>query len=189
MDDLSLATRPKLPDALNTLVLDFPRDEWQAHPHFHGLVSFWLERHMMFRQLLEALQNETQGILDGNRDPRAYAGAVSRYGGMLVSQLHGHHQIEDHHYFPVLAAKDPRVAEGFKVLDADHHALDGYLNGFVEAVNGGLTGLMEGKDPKAEAGLIETEVTRLAGLLDRHLHDEEDLVVPVILKYGAAGLG
>ena len=37
-----------------------------------------------------------------------------------------------------------------------------------------------------ETPLFETEVTRLGGLLDRHLLDEEDLVVPVILEYGAA---
>lgn len=189
MSDLSLDTRTGLPDALRVLLAEHPREAWEAHPQFHGLVSFWLDRHMMFRRLLEALEAEAQGALDGNRDARRFAAALSQYGGMLVNNLHGHHQIEDHHYFPVLAARDARVARGFEILDADHHALDGILNGFVTTTNDAIQTLTTTGAVTDAAGAFHGDLTRLAGLLDRHLTDEEEVVVPVILKYGADGLG
>jgi hemerythrin-like domain-containing protein len=89
-----------------------PRESWQAHPDFHGLVSFWLERHMMFRQLMAHMGRETEAFLDGNRDAQGFAQGMARYGGLFVNQLHGHHQIEDHHYFPLLRQKDAFGSSG-----------------------------------------------------------------------------
>jgi hypothetical protein len=124
----TLDQRAGLPEALRILLDTHPRESWQAHPDFHGLVSFWLERHMMFRQLMEHMGRETEAFLDGNREAQGFAQGVARYGGLFVNQLHGHHQIEDHHYFPLLRQKDARIERGFDLLDADHHALDGILN-------------------------------------------------------------
>ena len=39
------------------------------------------------------------------------------------------------------------------------------------------------------AGAFQVELTGLERLLDRHLIDEEELIVPVILRYGSSGLG
>ena len=182
-----LETREGLPEALRVLLEEYPREGWAADPGFHGLVSFWLDRHMMFRKLTGVLREESQNMLDAKTGPERFASAVSHYGGMFVNQLHGHHQIEDMHYFPILREKDSRIARGFDILDTDHHALDGHLNRFVEAANGAIGG-MRGTDPKAAAGKFLSAVDGLGGLVSRHLADEEDLIVPVILKHGAAGL-
>jgi iron-sulfur cluster repair protein YtfE (RIC family) len=186
---LSLDLRKGLPPALQVLLRDYPRDAWEADPGFHGLISFWLERHQMFRQLMAAMQSETRQLLDGNSDPAAFAARLSRYGGMFVQQLHGHHQIEDHHYFPVLATRDPRISQGFEILDSDHDALDGHLDGFVKGANAVLQRLAEPAALATAAGRFEADLTRLDAFLDRHLTDEEDLIVPVLLKYGHSGLG
>ena len=186
--DLSLDTRTGLPEALHVLLRDYPRDGWQADPGFHGLVSFWLERHMMFRQLLARMTADTQDFLDGGQEARAFAGGIAQFGGMFVNQLHGHHQIEDHHYFPILRARDDRIARGFDLLDADHHALDGILARFVDQANGAIQGAA-GSDPKLAAGRLLTGLSELERLIDRHLTDEEDLIVPVILRDGPGGLG
>lgn len=188
MTDLSLDTRHALPEALRVLLEDYPRDGWQADPGFHGLVSFWLERHMMFRQLMTRMTDETQALLDGARDPRGFAQGIGRFGGIFVNQLHGHHQIEDHHYFPILRTREARIAHGFDLLDADHHALDGILARFVEQANAAIQGA-GGPDPKTAAGRLLTGLTDLERLIDRHLTDEEDLIVPVILRDGPGGLG
>ena len=95
----------------------------------------------------------------------------------------GYHQIEDHHYFPVLAARDPRLVQGFEILDADHAALDGHIAAFVNAANAAAHALA-GPDPAIAADRFRSANGRLAALLDRHLTDEEELIVPVILKYG-----
>ncbi len=181
-----LQTREGLPDALAILLREFPRDAWEVHPGFEGLVRFWLERHMMFRRILERLSQDTQLRLDNKMDPQKFRSGMSRLGGMFVSELHGHHTIEDRHYFPVLAGKDQRVARGFEILDADHHALDGHLNSYVEAANAALNAA---DGSTAELGNFLSTTEALEHMLSRHLIDEEELVVPVILKYGASGLG
>ena len=188
MTELSLETRKGLPEALQVLLSDYPRAGWQADPGFHGLVSFWLERHMMFRQLMARMTDETQSFLDGRSDPRAYAQGIARFGGIFVNQLHGHHQIEDHHYFPILRSRDSRIERGFDLLDADHHALDGILARFVAQANGAIQGA-GGPDPKAGAGRLLAGLVDLERLIDRHLTDEEHLIVPVILRDGPDGLG
>ncbi len=184
---LLLQDRTGLPDALQVLVRDYPRDGWAADPHFHGLVSFRLDRHMMFRNLMAHMLQEAEGFLDAERDAQGYAQGLSRYGGLFVSNLHGHHQIEDHHYFPLLRQKDARIEAGFDLLDADHHALDGLLNSFVEAANSAIRGI-GGPDPRPSVDGFRAELLGLQRLIDRHLTDEEDLIVPVILKYGADDL-
>jgi iron-sulfur cluster repair protein YtfE (RIC family) len=188
MTELSLDTRRGLPDALRVLLEEYPREGWAAHPQFQGLVSFWLERHMMFRQLMEHMTQETEAFLDARRDARGFAQGIARYGGVFVNQLHGHHQIEDHHYFPILRERDVRIARGFDLLDADHHALDGILARFVEQANGAIQGA-GGADPRAAAETLHGGLRDLERLIDRHLTDEEDLIVPVILRDGPGGLG
>jgi iron-sulfur cluster repair protein YtfE (RIC family) len=188
MDDLALETRTGLPEALRALVEQFPREVWEEHPNFGGLVQFWLERHMMFRRLQDLLREDAERLIDGSADPKNYASRLSRYGSMLVGELLGHHDIEDVHYFPVLSRAEVSLARGFEILDRDHHALDGHLDSFVGQANAVLEGV-EAPGFRDQVGVLHGSVLRLGGLLDRHLVDEEELVVPVILKHGPSGLG
>ncbi len=185
MTTLDLDLRTGLPDALRVLLEEFPRDSWDDHPGIEGLVRFWLDRHMMFRRMTERLTLDAERRKDGLIDRAAYVSGLSRLGSAFVGELHGHHNIEDAHYFPMLATKDPRIAAGFEMLDKDHHALDAHLNAFVERANAVL---QAGDTDGSQVGRFAEELERLDKLLDRHLIDEEDLVVPVILKYGAGGL-
>lgn len=188
MNASDLDTREALPDALRVLLAEYPREAWEIDPHFSGLVQFWLERHLMFRKLLAVLEQETRALLDGG-DPRRFTASVPRYGGMLLDQLHGHHQIEDQHYFPLLQKKAPEIARGFDLMESDHQLLDPRLAGFADAANLTLAKLMEGAEPKDSTAPFAHSLEGLAGLLDRHLTDEEELVVPVILKHGPGGIG
>ncbi len=179
--DLDLTSRKKLPEALCVLLADFPRPDWESHPHFAGLVQFWMERHVMFRRLTEALRNDAEAAMDGALDPVQYKTRLGRLGSMLVQQLHGHHQIEDHHYFPQLIGMEQRLTRGFDILDKDHHALDGLLARFTDTANAVLQG-------QGDTGVFRDELVSFEGLLHRHLEDEEDLIVPVLLKHGTGGL-
>ena len=186
--DLSLNTRAGLPDPLRILLRDYPRDAWEAHPNFGGLVQFWLERHMMFRKLLALLEEDSQAVLDRRLDPQDYAVRLSRFGGMLVNQLHGHHQIEDTQFFPTLSVLDRRISAGFDILDKDHHALDGWLQRFTLAANGVLQ-IDDDARAREAAAPLRPELRAFERMLNRHLTDEEELVVPVILGHPEAGLG
>lgn len=178
-DDLTLQSRAGLPDALRVLVAEYPRTGWQQHPNFNGMVQFWLERHMMFRKLLNALDMDVRAVLDRNMEFDQYAPRLSRYGGMLINELHNHHHVEDNHYFPQLVKLDARVERGFDVLEADHNAMDGLLNGMTNAANAVLNG--------GELGAFATHLDGFGKLLNRHLEDEEEIIVPVILASGFQG--
>lgn len=186
MEDLDLQSRDGLPDALRVLLDDYPPDAWEAHPNFTGLVRFWLERHMMFRRLLVQLQNDVQALLDRKLDPLRYSAHLSRYGSMLVSDLHGHHQIEDHHYFPQLKKLEARIERGFDMLERDHAAMDGLIASFAEAANSVIGAQQDDADLRDRVGGFQATLNGFEAQLLRHLEDEENLVVPVILKSGAA---
>ncbi len=188
MENLRLSDRERLPDALRVLLADYPRDMWATDPDFDGLIKFWLDRHMMFRKIVATMQSDARSFIDNKIDPATFASRLSRYGGMFVNGLHEHHTIEDTHYFPQLATKDPRIESGFDILDKDHHDIDKLLNTFVERANGILQQRDQANTMRTAVGHFETEMTDLERLLDRHLNDEEELVVPVILKFGSASL-
>ncbi len=176
MGNLSLTDRTALPDALRVLLEAYPRARWEEHDNFGMLIRFWLDRHLMFRRLIDALRTDTQARLDTQLDPTSYRQRLHRFGGLLVGELQGHHQIEDFHYFPRLSRIEPGLQRGFDLLDSDHHALDEELAGFTAAANAALS--------DGEAGPFLVQLDRLSGLLHRHLVDEEDLIVPVLLKHG-----
>ena len=178
----ALEQRDGLPDALRILIRELPRGTWEAHPNFSPLTRFWLQRHLMFREVLERLQAGSEAYLDGRSDPDRYGRETARMAQFFLQELHGHHSIEDHHYFPALQSLDGRLEHGFDLLDADHKALDGHLNGLAEGTNAMLSGL-KGDDPKREAAALRDRLGAFDTFLDRHLTDEEDLVVPVILTY------
>jgi iron-sulfur cluster repair protein YtfE (RIC family) len=191
-DRLGLTNRQGLPDALQVLLHEYPRDLWQEHRNFDGLIRFWLERHLMFRRILEQLRDQGEGFIAGRIDPLRHGRNTAQLAGTLIHELHGHHQIEDQHYFPRLARMEPRLKQGFTLLDGDHHALDGHLEGLTESANA----LLKLLEPRNAAGAgkgkwndaasrLQDDYTRFERFLDRHLTDEEDLVVPVLLRHGA----
>ncbi|WP_138469733.1 hemerythrin domain-containing protein [Poseidonocella sp. HB161398] len=179
-DDDSLSARPGLPDALRALVEDLPRSAWSAHPRFHGLAEFWIEKHLGFRRLSGLLRTDLQGFLDGNSAPEVMANRVWHHGGMLIGGLHDHHRVEDHHYFPEMLRLEPRLERGFGLLDGDHHALDPWL----EQLSAEANAVIGASSDRDEAARLLASLEAFEPFLLRHLEDEEDLIVPVILRHG-----
>jgi iron-sulfur cluster repair protein YtfE (RIC family) len=188
MTDIALKSRPGLPEPLRVLLHDYPRDGWTADANFDGLVRFWLERHMSFRELMVRFHTETEAVLDHNADPQNYGRRLSRLGGFFLENLHGHHTIEDAHFFPALADKDARITSGFAILESDHQAIDGHLSRFVSGANAVLRSGDDRAALQTAAGAFGEILADLDALLDRHLTDEEELIVPVLLKFGTEGL-
>lgn len=182
-DPLALDVRNRLPDALRTLMQAYPRASWDAHPNFGEMVRFWMERHAMFRQLTQSLRDDVEAHLDGRLAFDAYAPRLARTAGFMLQELHMHHQIEDSHYFPRLIALERKLEKGFGLLESDHEAMDGLLHGMADSANAVLNG-----GPESDAvGPFSDRLRDFSRLLERHLTDEEEIVVPVILKTGFAG--
>lgn len=175
----SLKNRSGLPDALRVLADAYPRAIWEAHENFGEMVQFWMQRHLMFRQLTDVLRTDVQAHLDGKTTFQDYAPRLSHYGGTLLNQLHGHHNIEDSHYFPQLITLDARLERAFDLLESDHQEMDGLLNRMANGANTVLQG--------GEAGVFLDQLEGFAAMLNRHLIDEEEIVVPVVLETGFRG--
>jgi hypothetical protein len=145
--------------------------------------AFWLEVH-------DHLRRDAAGLAAASGDYRGSpaqlaAVAAPRLHG-LVAAMHGHHQIEDFHYFPAFRRAEPGLATAFDGLEREHASLN-------RAVAAALTALGELRataDLPAEPAATATQqlaaqryVDAAAALcreLEGHLRDEENLVVPLL---------
>ncbi len=182
MKDQSLANRTELPPEFRLILAEYPREGWPDHRDFNGLAAFWLDRHLGFRRMLAALTDDAQARIDHKLAPEVHARRLSQLGSRLLGDLIGHHQIEDDAYFPELARLEPRIARGFDMLDADHHALHALIDRFAKGANAVL-GQVDERLQRDKVGRFLVELAEFDRMLVRHLADEEDLVLPVVLKH------
>ena len=144
----------------------------------------------MFRELAGALAQGAAALREGKVDAAEFQPWFAPRMRFFLQQLHHHHLIEDHNYFPVFMAAEARPVRGFQVLEADHGVIDAAIRELGVASDGLLAALRTPTAdlPRAAAGLGSL----LPGFLlqlDRHLDDEEDLIIPLILERTEAGLG
>jgi len=190
IEALALARRSGWPEDLRVMLTRYPREQWDAHPNLGAMARFWLSRHAMFRELSAAIEGITMNFRAGQLPPAEFARQFVPRLQFMLDQLNVHHQIEDLHYFPIFQAADARLARGFDVLEGDHHHIHGDMartaetaNALLQALQGDADRLRHCTDDYADASGV-----LLKGLI-RHLDDEEDLIVPLILDRGEAALG
>ena len=167
MTQMTLSNRQTLPDDMRLLLTQYPRDAWPDHPNFAASIQNWMDK---------------------SRAPDDFAGRLSVYGNLLVRNLHGHHSWEDRSFFPELSAADARFDHGLDMLEADHGVLDEVLDRFTRVGNR-VTKLLQLDEVQArdEAGLLLDIAVEIESYLSRHLTDEEDLVVPILLHHKLRG--
>jgi hypothetical protein len=187
---LALERRASLPDDLRYLVGRYPRETWQGHANIGGMAGMWLQRHDMFRELGGLLTGAIADYREGRATAPEFAHFFAPRLQFFLGQLDGHHNVEDQHYFPIFAAAEDCLKRGFDILDADHHVIHEALDRNAETANGFLRALHENADAQRfAADAYADENTRLIAMLTRHLADEEDLIIPLILDRGEQGLG
>jgi hypothetical protein len=190
MSDETLFARGGLPDDLKVLLEKYPREGWHSEHTIGQMGTFWLHRHDMFRELGAALVGATVELKEGRREVPEFAGWFVPRLNFFLSQLEGHHQIEDQHYFPAFAAAEPRLKRGFDILDNDHHLIHELLESNAEAARAFLEGMRIGGDKQRfAADAYGREAERLLQGLIRHLDDEEDLIIPLLIDRGESELG
>jgi hemerythrin-like domain-containing protein len=177
--------RPRLSDELRVLARRHPRETWASHANLGALARFWLERHDMFRRLDEIIRSGTETALNERVEAADFKPWLVQHLRFALGGLEEHHQIEDLHYFPVFRRAEPRLAPGFELLERDHGALHIAIGGIVERAKIVLTA------EAADAGHFRAALARfhdahlkLGRDLLRHLDDEEDLVIPLLLERG-----
>ncbi|WEX11572.1 hemerythrin domain-containing protein [Chelativorans sp. AA-79] len=182
--------RTGLPEDLRFLAEKYPRETWAGHANLGEMAQFWLQRHDMFRELGGMLQKSVSDYREGLLPPAGFAQWFAPRLNFFLQQLHGHHQVEDLHYFPVFARAERRLQRGFDILDSDHHVIHDALERNAATAREFLVALQQDADKQhfaADAYADENE--RLIHMLTRHLHDEEDLIIPLMLDRGEDALG
>ncbi len=191
IENLGLASRSGWPDDLRVLVTRYPREQWDGHANLGSMARFWLSRHAMFRELagmIDVIMSQFRsGELPAADFPRQLVPRLQ----FMLEQLNTHHQIEDQHYFPIFRAADDRLARGFDVLEGDHHAIHDDMGKTAETANALLRAL-QASDTDDLTRCGDAYAAASGGLIKgliRHLDDEEDLIVPLILDRGEDALG
>ena len=182
---LDLQSRVGWPPELRNLIEKYPREVWQGHRNLGATARFWLERHDGFRELGGVLKTATAEFRDGSLQPVEFRRFFALRLQFFLESLEGHHQVEDLHYFPVFRAAEARLAKGFDVLEGDHEAIHAEIMRTVESANGLLRAMQSDDDARRAATDSYADASeRLLKFLVRHLDDEEDLIMPVILDQG-----
>jgi hypothetical protein len=190
MTGLDIDNRTGWPDDLRLLLDRYPREVWATHPNLGELARFWLEIHNGFRSFGGKLESATTAFREGQLGPDRFRSWFMPRLNVFLSHLAGHHQIEDAHFFPRLAAVESRLKRGFDVLEQDHDVIHAAMDAIVESANGYTRASPEDSDRmRRAADEFAAAGDRLRYLLDRHLEDEEDLIVPLILDRGEQHLG
>lgn len=177
-----------MPYEMQALLREYPREAWEAHPGFKEKTRQWLGAHQMFRKFGSIVRTDAERFLDKERGAQDFAARLSHYGGILVGNLHGHHGWEDYSYFPELSAADPRFDAGLEILETDHETLNVVLDDFTDVANRTIKlAQLDEHQARDEAGRLHGLAETIEAFLDRHLSDEEELAVPIILHHRLRG--
>ncbi len=188
--DLHLDIRAGWPDDLRLYLERYPRPVWPGHANLGEMARFWLQMHDGFRRLGGALKAGTDDFRAERVPPEEFRGWLAPRLQMLLSHLQGHHQIEDHQFFPLFSAAEPRLIRGFEVLERDHEQIHETIVAVVESARSLLRAEAADRDRIRRAGdVYAKDSDELLRRLDRHLGDEEDLIIPLILDRGEDALG
>jgi hypothetical protein len=184
---LDLDHRAGWPDELCVLLKQHPRESWSSKPT--PLAQFWLDVHASFRHECQALETRTADYRAERLSPQQFGLWAAPRVQNLISHLHGHHQIEDYHYFPSFRSAEPRLANGFETLERDHATLNAGIRDVVETINAFIAALRvaEAGDVGAKKHIADRFVESsmlLYRRLGRHLDDEEDLIIPLMIERG-----
>lgn len=177
-----------MPEEMRFLLEIYPRDDWEAHPGFKEKTRHWLGAHRMFRRVAERVRLDTEALLNKDVELDDYVGRLSHFGGNLVGNLHGHHGWEDRSYFPELSAADPRFDAGLDLLEQDHADLDAVLHDMTRKANRVIRlSTLDERQAHEEAKAVLPAAEAIEAFLKRHLADEEELAVPIILHHRLRG--
>lgn len=164
----------------------FPRERWTgAMPE---TAAFWLQMHAGFRAQQRHMADATANWRSGKLDPRGLHAALMPTLQAFLQHLDGHHRVESGHYFPQFRLIEPRIQSGLDLLDRDHDAIHAHLDAlFHAAVAFHQAVAAQSPDATDHAHQLADVLDRAAPGLIRHLDDEEDIVIPLMILKGGSG--
>ncbi|MGP5104466.1 hemerythrin domain-containing protein [Psychrobacter celer] len=181
LDDDLFAPSPRHPESrleVGWLVLfnKLPPDQWFGADYAYK-TSGWLKVHTNVRKRQRILTQISTAYQSGEFDWSEYRSQMLKRVSMHILKLHQHHRVEDAGFFSEFVAMHPKLAPAFEVLGRDHVCLDALLDK-LQLQNDTLA-RTEVED-KALADASHKTLEAVTDLLQQHLTDEEDLVIPIL---------
>ena len=180
LDPLHLSLRAGLPEDMQVLLPDYPRERW-GEPTRAEMARFWLGVHDNFRRHHAHMVAIADHWRAGHSDLRGLHGRLIPSVDQFLQHLDMHHRIESSQYFPTFRRVEPRIAHGIDLLDRDHDAVHVDLERLLQAAVAFHQDVQNGAPTGADTA------SRLADVVDdmgprvlRHLADEEEIVIPLI---------
>ena len=181
-------TRKGISQALRNTLFDIPRQQWAQTPGFHEEPEFWLHIHRGLLQASATLPEQCKALLNSpDIDPEGeeFRG-IFKFSLQLVHHAHQHHHIEDSHFFPLFAQRYPELIQPLSLLDGDHRVLSDVLEDMEKAAHLMKVAVVDSsKSVDALKKLTENmlvSATSLDSLFLRHISDEEEICIPIMLK-------
>jgi len=181
----ALDGRTGLPEAHRWLLETYPRLRWRD-AELGEVARFWLHMHASFRQKQAEMAHQVSRWRESGDLVALHRGLIPTLQAYL-QHLDGHHRVESGHYFPVMRRVEPRITTGIDLLDTDHDAIHGQLEALFKAGLAFHQGLSDGAaDASDRAARLGDVLERTSRQAERHLEDEEDIVIPLIQRHADA---
>lgn len=181
LDDDLFSLAPRHPDSrlkADWLFLynKLPPDKWFGADYAYK-TSGWLKVHTNIRKRQRILVQISEAYISGEFDWSEYRSQILKRINMHVLKLHQHHGVEDEGFFPEFVSMYPKLAPAFEILGHDHE----YLNELLDKlqIQNDMLARSEVED-KALAEELHKTLVAVTDLLQQHLTDEEDLVIPIL---------
>ncbi|MCG3882084.1 hemerythrin domain-containing protein [Psychrobacter sp. Ps3] len=181
LDDDLFSLAPRHPDSrleADWLFLynKLPPDQWFGADYAYK-TSGWLKVHTNIRKRQRILMQISDAYISGEFDWSEYRSQILKRINMHVLKLHQHHEVEDEGFFPEFVSMYPKLAPAFEILGHDHE----YLNELLDKLQIQNDQLARSEiEDKALAEELHKTLVAVTDLLQQHLTDEEDLVIPIL---------
>ncbi|WP_069353322.1 hemerythrin domain-containing protein [Burkholderia cenocepacia] len=184
-DRYNVLARTRLDTSIGLLLATLPREEWNRHANYAGMVEHLqgihrgiLEHGAALAQALTALAEGKVGATQAPSLNRQLREGMKQY----AEHLHAHHRIEDHQLFPGILQSYRRIERPLALLEADHRVLNAAVESFERVLRDypADDAQVSAYDRLAQAAALTERAAR------RHIHDEEAIVVPPLLGMGPA---
>jgi iron-sulfur cluster repair protein YtfE (RIC family) len=165
---------------MRLLLADYPRARW-GEPTLAEMARFWLGVHENFRRHHAHMVAVAEHWRAGHSDLRGLHGRLIPSVDQFLQHLDMHHRIESGQYFPTFRRIEPRIAHGVDLLDRDHDVVHEDLERLLQAAIAFHRDIQGNGPGAADTAARLTEVLDVMGpRVLRHLHDEEEIVIPLI---------
>ncbi len=179
--EYNVATRNGVSPSLLAGMFPADRKAWDNDPQFLGWPAHLQRLHAAISEGSARLVGGLEAILDepeGSVQEMMGLTGMNRLGLDLVSHVHGHHSFEDANVLPGFLGRFPQLAVAIDLLETDHEFLDQAL----DQSEGAFVALRNEGASKTDVARALEQAKVLNKIINRHTYDEEDILIPAVLK-------